>query len=411
MVVFAVGLVVAALISVWFFNKISPSFGKSQREVKVEVSTVFGVFEGFDEVRFRGVRAGTIEKIERDGAQPVLDVKIEKQYGPIYQNARAELRPVTPLNDIYLDIVDPGTPDAGEVTTDQPLDVSRTTTSVGVPDVVDALGADEQRNLHILLDELGNGTADGGQSLRQAFVELEPFLEAAGRLTHQIAIRKETTKRLIHNAGILTGALGERETQLRDLIGSGSQVFATLQARNPELDSTLAQLGPTFNQITDALVALDGGISDIDAGVMSLYPVADRLGPGLAAARNLNSALGPAITRLRPTVTRLMPLVQALQPASQHLDTSFSYLQPQLPVIDRVFKDLADCEKGVVGFFQWNVSTLGKYGDQNGLVPRGNLAFGIPALGAPGEPLREFEQDTCVPGPIPRGVVTDKDTH
>ena len=39
--------------------------GRKTYEVRFKVDNVFGIFEGFDDVRFRGVPAGTIEKIEQ----------------------------------------------------------------------------------------------------------------------------------------------------------------------------------------------------------------------------------------------------------------------------------------------------------------------------------------------------------
>ena len=409
-IVFGLGLVLMAGILLWFAHQIEPSFGKKTHEVRFAVNNVFGVFEGFDEVRYRGVPAGTIEKIERDGDQPVLVAKIESQYGPIYRNAQAELRPQTPLNDMYLDITNPGTPNAGEATSSDTLPENQTTTMVTVPDVLDTFGKSEQQNLYTLLDQLGNGTADGGKRLQQAFVELLPFLKAAHTLTQQIDYRRAAMKRVIHNTALLTTELGNRDDQLKNLVAQGSATFGALHDESGNLDATLAELGPTFTQIRSTLDSVNGVVDDVDTGLKSLYPVADRLGPALGDIRALNDTLGPAVRDLRHPVQHLVPLAQNLLPASVDLNDSFKSLLPQIPTVNKVFRDAASCQNGVIGFFQWN-SSLAKFGDSLSLVPRGNLGWGFPEPGVPGEPLRQYDGRSCTPGPIQSHVATLKDMH
>ena len=185
-------------------------------------------------------------KVERDGAQLVLVAKIKKRYGPVYKNARAAVRPITPLNDIYLDIVDPGTAAAGKADRDTPLPQSQTTTSVTVPDVLDGLRAD-QRLGAAARSSISSATAwrTAGSQLQRAFVAAAPFVRRAGDLTRQIAVRERATKQLVTNTAILTRELGRRDRELRRLVTAGTATVTTLQAGSRDLDQTLAELGPT----------------------------------------------------------------------------------------------------------------------------------------------------------------------
>ena len=311
------GIVVTLAIVAFLLANISETFGHKTYQVRLAVANDYGVFEGFDDVRFRGVPAGTITKVERRGSRLVLLAELQEKYGPIYRDARAEIRPITPLNDVYLDIVDPGSPEAGKADADQPLDESQTATSVSVPEVLDALGPDERVGVYRLLDQLGNGMDDGGVRLRRAFALLAPFLEEAGDLARQVAAREHATKRLIHNTAVLTTELGRREEDLKRLVETGAATLGTLHDGSADLDATLGELGPTFSELRASLASVRVVLADVDRGVTSLYPVAERLPQGLSSVRALNATLGPAVRNLRPAVRRLVPLARALRPASR----------------------------------------------------------------------------------------------
>jgi len=406
---FIVGAIAALAIYVLLVTQISPTFGKKAYEARFEVDTAFGVFEGFDQVRFLGVPAGTITAIEREGDQIVLVAEIQEEYGPVYRDARATLRPITPLNDVYLDIVDPGTPEAGEANPEEPLAESQTTTNVTVPDVLDTLQPDQRLGLHRVLDQLGNGLADGGANLRRAFVSATPFLEEAGELTRQIALRKRVTKRLVENTTILTEELGRREAEIRRLVNSGSVALGALQEGSADLDATLAELGPAADELVTTLAGLRGALDDIDSGIAALYPVAEQLPDALADVRALSSDLDPAIRSLDPLVERLLDPLRSALSLSRNGTSAARALRPQVPVLDRLTRRLVDCEDGVIGFFQWNAS-LSKWGDATAPIPRGTFAIGVPDVGVGGLPKRE-PPPACTPGVPIRDFPTPEDGH
>jgi len=407
--IFLAGLALTFAIGASLFASISQIFGKQTYEVRFAVDEDYGVFEGFDDVRFRGVPAGTITKVERDGARLIVVATIRKDEGVVYKNARAQIRPITPLNDVYLDVVDPGTPDAGRADPQRPLDERQTETSVTVPDVLNIFDADVRGSTARLLDDLGNGMDDGGARLRRSFVALGPFLRQAGALTEQVAARQHATRRLIHNTAVLTRELGRRETELKRLVETGAATVGTLGGERDGLDRTLSELGPTVTELKASLAAVRGVVTDVDTGVKSLYPVAGKLDKALGSLRSLNTTLGPAVTGLRGPVRTLVPWVRELDAVADRLEPIAKALRPQAPTLNRTTQRVVDCEQGVIGFFQWNTS-LSKFGDENAPIPRGNLAFGVPAAGLPGEPLRQPIQ-ACAPGLPPRGVPSKEDLH
>lgn len=400
---FILGLAVTVGIIVFLITNISQTFGHSTRTVRFTTPTAFGVFEGFDDVRYRGVPAGTIEKIERHGGTVVLVAKIRKSFGPIFKDARAELRPITPLNDEYLDIVDAGHASAGEADPKVPLPGSQTSVSVTVPEVLDTFKADQRHNFHVLLDQLGNGLADRGVALRAAFAQVVPFLQGAGKLTHQLAVRKQATKRLIHNASVLTDELGTRQVELRRLVTEGATTLSTLQAGSPDLDATLRELGPTFAELHDSLASVRGVLGDVNTGLASLNPVADNLPTGLAGVRKLNTDLVPTLTALRPSLNTVTPFATALTQVFYNVRDASSAIRPQIPVLDKTTRALVTCQRGIIGFMHWNAS-LTKYGDATAFVPRGNLVVGVPNVTTAGP--QRIPHKNCVPGQGQNGVIT-----
>lgn len=396
---FVATLVGAALI----FSQLTPTLFKSTRTAYVAIDDAFGVLPGVNQIRYRGVPAGQIKKIERRGTQLVLKLSVRKDF-PIYKDARAELRPETPLNDMFLDIVQPGTPSAGQLGEDDVLPEPRTQTNVKINDVLNALQPNTRVRMAELLDGLGNGLKDRGVGLRNAIAAFEPFLTHAGRISSAIARHERLMKRLVHNASILTTALGERQQEVRTLVTAGSATLGALQAGSPDLNATLNELPPTFSQLQSSFAAVRGVLGDVDRAVNDLGPVADQLPGALGDVRALDKVLGPAALRLQSPVQKLTPLAAALQPVTRDLRSTIVALRPQTGSIDKVTKSVKACEKGIIGFFQWNAS-LSKFGDIGGAIPRGNLAIGVPDTGlAPGKlrtPVTNCAGGQTINGTVP----------
>ncbi|MCW2966535.1 MAG: MCE-family protein Mce6D, partial [Solirubrobacteraceae bacterium] len=351
---------------------------------------------GADEVRISGIPAGTITKVELKDGRAILTAKVQKKYGQIYRDAHAQVRPNTALQDMYLNITDRGTESAGKLEGNGPLPAGQTTVPVSVNDVLGTFQAPTRVRLQTLLAQLGNGLDDRGARLRTAFAEFIPFVDAAGKISRQLAAREPMVKRLVHNTAVLTDTIAERQGQLNTLIDSGSKTLTTLEDSRGDLGATLDALPPTLGAVDSSFAALRGVLGDVDTAVRSLHPVARRLPGALDDLERLNRSAAPAVSSLQTPVKKLVPLSSALRPVSHDLASILDALQPQVPALNKVTEDLVLCKKGVVGFFQWNLS-LGKYGDSRGPYPRGNLAVGAQSSSVLNDP-DEFYGESCTPG-------------
>lgn len=375
--------------------------------IAFQVDDASGVQPKVNEVRFRGIPAGKITKVEMRGTQPVITVDMETKYGNVYRDAKAELRPNTPLQDMYLNIVDRGTPDAGRATADDPVPASRTDTSVHISEVLNVFDGNERARLAHLLDGFGNGLDDRGLKLKAAFADLVPFVTVAARITDQLGANDARTRRLVHNTGVLTSELGRRESQLRRLVDQTSVTMSTLGASSGDIDRTLAQLPATIRTADSSFTAVRGVLGDVDGALSDLDPVADRLPESLRSVRRLATAATPAVRALQRPVKRLVPLATTLAPTASALSTSVSRLLPQVDTIDKTVKAVSQCLPEIYGFMAWDAS-MSKFGDTQGAAPRGNAVMGAGSLGL-NNPYEAFPE-ICISGkPIGGRPAQDSD--
>lgn len=396
------------LMGAFVISKVSRTLFKPTQEIRFEVKDATALVPGIHEVRFRGIPAGTVTKVE-NGKTPIITVKLQKKYGQVYKDAKAELRPITALQDLNLDIVDPGKPAAGKASYDQPLPTSQTATSVRIDQVLNAFRPDTRAQLRSLIDNLGNGLTDNGARLKEAFVELAPLLRVAGNATEQLGRREDLTTSLVRDTALVTDELGTRDGQLRTLVKDLGDTVASLRDGSGDLDATLRSLPPTVTSVDSSFTALRGALDDVDGAVDRLGPVADRLPSSLEDLERVSDSARPALDALRTPVRKLVPLTGVLPQASTDLQRAVAILRPLTPtVLNKVTTDLVNCEKGVNGFFQWDAS-MTKFGDVHGLSPRGNLSVGASSSGlikGPGY----GPNPSCVPGgPIGGRPVRESD--
>ncbi|WP_320670035.1 MlaD family protein [Patulibacter defluvii] len=402
LVLFMIG---CALIAGWYMFRQQKVqwFWQDTQDVKVAFDDVKGVQPGQQDVRLAGVSIGLIKdaQVGKDG-KAVLTLSLEKKYGDIYKNARMRLRPVTPLQDMYVSIETRGTPSAGKLAGDDVLALQRTASPVDISRVLNTFDPDTRTRLASLLTDMGKGLGDHGDELRRSFVALAPFLQAADRLTGAMADRRREIARVVHNLGQLTAAVNTRDQQLSSLIQQGNGTLAELAQHDSTLSATLAELPPTMTQMRSSFGELRAAEDELDPALRSLRPVAEKLKPGLEALQEVSRDAMPALRALQPAMTQLRPLAEDLQPTSVALKDAFARLAPTTPRLDRATQKIVPCRLAIGKFFQWTLSVL-KYYDGGGAYPRGELVLGMPSftLGKGKDPVLRRGW-TCTQGGPPK---------
>jgi virulence factor Mce-like protein len=359
----------------------------SYETVHAAFSDVKGIVPSKDPVRISGVNVGVVSGASVNGGEAVLTLQIQRRYGPIYKNAQIRIRPVTPLDDLYVDVTNRGTASAGVAGSGDTIPATQTVTPVDISRVLDAFDAPMRARLTILLSELGRGLQDNGAQLREAFARLAPFLTVARQATRELAVRRSEVRQLVHNFGGLTVALDKRDAQLTTLVRSGDDALSELAAVDRPLDATLAGLPGTLHAVHSSFARVSTLTNVLDPALSALEPVAARLRSGLAGLGRFGRTATPALQALRPAISALEPLAHALVPGARSLDTAFTRLRPQAPQFDAITNDLAICRRTLGTFFN-NTLQVFKYADDNGAFPRAQvtedsdaLQFGQPAAG------------------------------
>lgn len=374
LMVLAMGFAVAGAAGYYILMSINGGIGPTHT-MRFEVADATGVVPGRAEVRFYGIAAGEITNVNLVHGHAIVTATVADKFGDVYKNAQAAVRPNTALQDMYLDIIDRGSPTAGLAAPNYVVPLNQTQSPVNLADVLNTFQPDVRTQLYNLIDQLGNGLADRGVELRRTFVLLAPFLKVAGNTARQLAVRATLTKQLVHNAGLLASVLASRSSQLHDLITGGT---TTLRALATEGGTPLRQAIHVLPQSVaagiQALLAIYHAEPNLDRALTALKPVARDLPSGLASLTTLARSIDPAVRRLQPPVTKLVPLANELEPFSSRLASSLDYISPQVPDLDTVTREAAECIPWINEFFNWDAS-MSKFLDNLGPFIRGNGNF------------------------------------
>jgi ABC-type transporter Mla subunit MlaD len=396
--VLAAGALVGLAAWLFVIGNVGSGELRSRHTVRFEIASVSSVQPGRNPVMLRGVEIGTISAVALQHGRAVITAELQSRYGPIYRDARAQLRPATALENMYLDIVDRGTPAAGEATAARPLAADRSQSDVQVEQVLQAFAPNVRAHLATTLDELGRGLDGGrGDDLRRAFVQVVPFLQVVAGMSHQLGDRADLTRRLVSETADITQELGRRETSLRTLVTQGGRTLGTLGTSAPDLDATLRGLPPTLTALRSSFAAVDGVVGDVDQALDDLGPAAQRLPGALRSVRRLSAQADPALQALRRPVRRLVPLASALRPVSGDLAAALRALQPQLGAVDHVTRSAAGCSYAINKFFEWTASVT-KFDDGRSEFPRGSVVMSTNSFGAAVRDPNTQPAGGCAPG-------------
>src|SRR5919106_1733520 len=132
-------------------------------ELKAEFETAQAVVPGQGQtLRVAGVGVGDVESVELGDGGGVVTFAVDRESLPIYRNATILLRPTTGLKDMFFQM-DPGSEKAGEIPEGDTLAVENTAPDTNLDQILEALDADTQAYLRLLLVGAGKGLQGRGK--------------------------------------------------------------------------------------------------------------------------------------------------------------------------------------------------------------------------------------------------------
>lgn len=295
------------------------------------------------EVRIAGVEVGDIRSASvSDDGEAVLELRIENQHR-VHDNARAVLRPKSPLNEMYIEL-NPGGPPGKEVTDGATLPVANTERPIQVDELLGHLDDNTRAALTTLLSESDSALANAPAELPRGLREADLLLTDLRPVMGQLETRRRTMARLVTAFARISTAAGRDDERLSRLAGSLQRTLGTVAGGRENLDAALArlpelstqlkaatdgvselatQLDPTMDSVRGSAGQLTGALSRVDKSVGTLDGTLDAMRPVLAKA-------GPVVSDLRPAVGDLNRALGDLRPITRRLEPLTSGLLPYL---------------------------------------------------------------------------------
>jgi phospholipid/cholesterol/gamma-HCH transport system substrate-binding protein len=333
-----------------------------------------------------GVKVGEIGSVEVDEGHAVvrLDISEQDEVGPIYSNAKLNLRPKTGLNDMAVQMdpgrPDPALPDRGELKDGDRIPVENTQANVNPDAVLSSLDTDTRRYLQLLLNAGGGGLRGRSADLRAILKASQPTLDHAEKVSAAVADRRTKVKRLIHNLRLLSGAAADRDDDLRSLTSAAAAVLRTLGERDVELQDSVERLPGALAATRAALVNGRAFAGDARPALDAIRPLARDIAPALVAARPLlREALPVVRDEVRPLVRQAAPLLSKLRPSVDRID---QVTEPDLIEVGRTLNGTVNLlghnppgkEEGFLFHLAWyvhNATSVLSIQDAHGVAWRG----------------------------------------
>jgi phospholipid/cholesterol/gamma-HCH transport system substrate-binding protein len=301
-------------------------------------------------VQVAGVKIGTIAsaKLEEGRARVALDLEPVNK-GLVRKDAKAMLRPRTPLKDMYIQIL-PGTRDAGAAPEDHVIPLQNTSTDVDFDEVLSTFDQRTRDYLTLLVEGAGTGLEGRGKDLAEVFRRFGPTVRDLRRVNEAVGQEERSLRRLVTSIADLNSELAKDPEALSQLVDASAATFTAIASEDDRLRETLDELPPTLRQ---ARTTLD----DVRPFARELGPATRALTPAVRALDAANEEVRPFARRARPVVRdeirpfarAARPLVAELAPAARDVSATLPELTRSGRVLNRFFNMLASNPGGAEG--------------------------------------------------------------
>jgi ABC-type transporter Mla subunit MlaD len=256
------------------------------------------------------------------GEAAVVTMELTEDALPLHTDAHFKIRPRLFLEGNYFVDMQPGSPNADEVSDGHVFPVNQTTNSVQLDQVFGVLQADVRRDLQVFLNQFGNALIKHGGA--EGFRELYRSSPAANKFTAQVneaflGTHPHDLGEMIKGLDRVVRGLGRNERALQSLItnfrifsGSFAAEDVALGEAIEQLPAVLEQAQPTFANLNSAFPSLRAFAREALPGTRSAPETLDAATPFIRQVRALVSEdeLRGLVADLRPTIPRLASLTK-----------------------------------------------------------------------------------------------------
>lgn len=260
--------------------------------------TMSGVFEesggirSGDKVRLAGVQVGTVTAVEPDFEAGYVVVTWEVESGiEVGYRAEAEISLATLLGGRYLRLDGPVTePFMEDLDAEaRRIPLERTRLPIGVQEALGeattTLDAIDAKTVDDLLNQMADLASDNAGSF-------EPLLEDVSTLAATLNERKESIDLLLDETNSLTSTLAAKDEALVQLIDQAGNLLDEIAVRRDQIGALLGSGSTAFTEL-DRLITTNR--ESLDAILADLVTTTSRLEPRLPELNETLAVLGPAL--------------------------------------------------------------------------------------------------------------------
>jgi phospholipid/cholesterol/gamma-HCH transport system substrate-binding protein len=292
-----------------------------------------------DPIKIDGVNSGRVDIIRSlpgdRGAQ--VTVEVLKDAGPLYDDARADLRWRLLLGGAFYVQIDPGTPSHPELPAGGTIPVERTSQQVELDDLSHAFQGGSQAGLRAMPAQVAQAFAlpDVPKNALQAIARNAPSIQVGLHALRGQVLDRDL-RGLVKGAAETVRNLDEPNGDLTTLISGAAATVQTINRRSAELrqtldtaprtmqelDLTLGRLEPTLRGADRLVTTLQRSAPDVAPTLSALRPTLVNADGLLRSARPLLRALSPAVRALAAAAKDGVPLINSLRPSLRRLDSN-----------------------------------------------------------------------------------------
>lgn len=327
-------------------------------------------------VRIAGVVVGQVtDSHVTDDGKARLQLSIEPGT-PIYRNAHLVLRPVNPVNEMYVEI-DPGGPPAQRLGRDGVIPASQTERPRQSDEVLNHLDQRSRQAISNLLSSSDVALASAPRHLPAGLNATDATMKRFKPVLDSLAQRRRNIARLVTAMSKISTAVGNNDGRLTDLIDSSDRALSALTAHDGDLDAALKELPGTTGQLRRAMRGVHTLTGELNPTLDNLKNASGELPQALRRVKGTVGELGRTVHAARPVVSAANPVMDDLRPM---VGNARSAVRDLLPVSKDLGPDtkLATSYLNDIQAFFYNTNGAFSLSDANGGFIRGHVAVPLP---------------------------------
>lgn len=327
------------------------------------------------DVRVAGVTVGEISGVQPTGkGTAIISMSVDKSV-PVYSNATAALRPMNPLNEMYIDL-DPGNSTAPPLGSSAVIPTTQTTTPTQIDQVLSHLPDRTQAALTNLLAESNVALASAPQQLPPDVQALTGTLGQLRPIVTALQQRRRKIATLVTSLSQISSAVGSDDQRLASLLDSSQSVLGTVAGQDRSVSAALDQLPQVTSGLRTAMTSTTALTGQLNPLLRNLNASSDELPQALAKVNGLLDSVHGILPAASVAITKARPVVRSLRPVVPEVDASLVDLRP---VANRLPSATATLVGNLnnLSAFVYNSAGLTVARDNNGTMVRGQLTLNV----------------------------------